>query len=402
MISGSESTYRVRINGVGGDGLITVSIADNAAIFDLYGNHLGLGLVSDPVAVSTTKPWVQSIVPLVTTPTNQPVVFQVTFSRDMQPASVTVDDFTLVGDGTAIGQITSVTPTANPAVYEVLTGGLVGTGRLGLDISPAAILQDQASGQRLSGTFTDTQFALVDTNGPLVNNILPMDANPTQETTLHFLVSFDKEVDPATVLNSSFTVEGPVGSLWTVSGASQDPIFSNQWIITVQSTGASANGSLVLSVPISGGIRDLAGNLLERDYGSGQSYSITSVAPGVSSIILADPNPTRASLLGYYISFSEDINPQTLNPSDFVVQTVSGTASGVVSSITGSGNQYLVLVTVTDGDGQLRLDTANNTDIRNLAGVKISAAGYTGVKFMTFCFSHLLLFPQPQRPSDRV
>ena len=377
-ISGSESTYRVRINGVGGAGLITISIADNAAIFDLYGNQLGLGLVSDPVAVSTTKPWVQSIVPLVTTPTNQPVVFQVTFSRDMQPASVTVDDFTLVGDGTAIGQITSVTPTANPAVYEVLTGGLVGTGRLGLDISPAAILQDQASGQRLSGTFTDTQFALVDTNGPLVNNILPMDANPTQETTLHFLVSFDKEVDPATVLNSSFTVVGPVGSLWTVSGASQDPIFSNQWIITVQSTGASANGSLVLSVPISGGIRDLAGNLLERDYGSGQSYSITSVAPGVSSIILADPNPTRASLLGYYISFSEDINPQTLNPSDFVVQTVSGTASGVVSSITGSGNQYLVLVTVTDGDGQLRLDTANDTDIRNLAGVKINAAGYTG------------------------
>ncbi len=385
-ISGSETTYRVRINGIGSDGLITVSIADNAAIFDLYGNQLGLGLASNPVAVSTTKPWVQSIVPLVGTPTNQPVVFQVTFSKDMQPASVTVDDFTLVGDGTAVGQIISVTPTANAAVYEVLTGGLVGTGRLGLDISPAAILQDQATGQRLTGTFTDTQFALVDTNGPLVTSILPMDANPSQETTLHFRVSFDKEVDPVTVVNSAFTVVGPVGTTWVVSTATQDPTFANQYIIAVQSTGAAANGALVLSVPTTGGIRDLAGNLLERSFDSGQSYSITSAAPGVSSIILADPNPTRASLLGYYISFSEDIDPQTLNPSDFVVETVSGTASGVVSSISGSGNQYLVLVTITDGDGQLRLDTANDSEIRNLAGVKINAQGYTGGQIYDILF----------------
>lgn len=381
-VTGAEDTYRFRVNGVSGSGTIKVTIPNNAPIFDTLGNPLAAGGEATVSGVNRNTPSVRSITPSVTTPTRGPdLTFEVLFSKPIQSATVNAADFVLIGDGQSVGRVVSVTPdSVNPALYRVLVSGLAGQGRLGLDISPAAIIID-TQGFPVPTGFSDGQLAIVDTVGPLVFTVVPLDSNPTNQTTLRYSVTFDKQLDGATVTPAGFTLVQPSGGTWVVTQVVADPLKNNTYIVTVQASGAIGNGDLYLVVPTSGSIRDLAGNPLARTYNQGQPYRVTSISPAVESVGILDANPTKASLVGYLVTFTQDVDPTTVNPEDFLLisqplpgQTV-GYARGVVSSITGTGNQFQIYVTITDGDGRLRLEVAPGADIRNLAGEKLNTSG---------------------------
>jgi hypothetical protein len=146
----------------------------------------------------------------------------------------------------------------------------------------------------------------------------------------------------------------------------------------VQSGEIDADGIAVASPLVAGGatVRDAASNnaTLSFTAPSLSSVLVDSAAPSVSAISLAGSSPTNAASLGYTVAFSEGVTG--VDVSDFTL-TASGTASGNIASISGSGSSYAVTVNSVTGTGNLRLDlNSSGTGIADSAGNAISA-GYS-------------------------
>jgi large repetitive protein len=118
---------------------------------------------------------------------------------------------------------------------------------------------------------------------------------------------------------------------------------------------------------------DAAGNV------ANQAFTLTLVdAPSVTSIVRAGGASGTvagsASSVQYTVTFSESVTG--VDASDFAL-TATGTASGNVASVSGSGTTYTVTVDSISGDGTIRLDlNSAGTGIQNGSSVGI-AAGYT-------------------------
>lgn len=67
----------------------------------------------------------------------------------------------------------------------------------------------------------------------------------------------------------------------------------------------------------------------------------------------------------YTVTFSEDVDGVSID--DFLLNT-TGSASGNIASISGSGSSYTVTVDTITGEGDLRLDLNDGTDINDGAG----------------------------------
>nr|WP_052170063.1 Ig-like domain-containing protein [Massilia sp. JS1662] len=118
---------------------------------------------------------------------------------------------------------------------------------------------------------------------------------------------------------------------------------------------------------------DAAGNVSNL----AQTITVQSV-PTVSSIVRAGGAGAgvagSAASVDYTVTFSESVTG--VDASDFGL-TATGTASGTISAVSGSGTTYTVTVNSLTGDGTLRLDLNNSgTGILNGSSVAIGG-GYT-------------------------
>jgi len=123
---------------------------------------------------------------------------------------------------------------------------------------------------------------------------------------------------------------------------------------------------------------DAAGNSSYQFF----TFTVTG-GPQVASIVRAGGAAalTSAGSVSYVVSFSEAVTG--VDASDFTL-TTSGSASGTISSVTGSGDTYTVTVDNAAGDGMLRLDlNASGTGIANGMSQPI-VAGYTAGQTYTF------------------
>jgi gliding motility-associated-like protein len=130
---------------------------------------------------------------------------------------------------------------------------------------------------------------------------------------------------------------------------------------TIQSTSNSTDAILTLN-----------------NIGSTSGVIIDAQPPTVSSITATTPSnatPTSASSLIYTVTFSEAVTG--VDQTDFTVTTTSGSATGAVTSVSGSGSTYTVTVSSISGTGSLRLDlNSSGTGIADLANNAISG-GFT-------------------------
>jgi hypothetical protein len=117
---------------------------------------------------------------------------------------------------------------------------------------------------------------------------------------------------------------------------------------------------------------DSAGNVSSAS--SGATIAVDAGAPAVASIVRAGSANTNGATVSYTVTFNESVTGVDL--ADFVL-TAGGTASGTLSSISGSGSSYTVDVSGASGDGTLRLDLkGSGTGIADLAANAIST-GFT-------------------------
>lgn len=196
---------------------------------------------------------------------------------------------------------------------------------------------------------------------------------------------------------------GPTGMALSTTQVSQTQATAGSTVATLSSTDISAvtyqfaTGNGVIDADngrfvISGNTFKVAGASLTTgtyhvylsatDAAGNASYQIFSLnvvdTPSVTSIVRAAGSPSgvaaNATGISYTVTFDQSVTG--VDASDFAL-TSTGTASGTISSVSGSGTTYTVSVNALSGDGTLRLDLNNSgTGIVNGSSQAISG-GYT-------------------------
>lgn len=229
--SGQADTVSLTVTAVGGD--------NTSPTLDFFANNVADGPIFD----------------------TQTVIYTVTFSEAMDASTVGAVDFENIG--TATGTINSVTPTGNPAVFEVSLTPQSSSGTLQLQIIEGANLADP------SGNLLDTAMAITD---PVIITINPDTAKPTVTSiannvddgpifdlsTVTYTVIFSEAMNASTIDTSDFENAGSPSAAITSVNPTGDPA-----VFQVTVLPGSGSGTLQLQVREGANLEDLAGLALD-------------------------------------------------------------------------------------------------------------------------------------------
>ena len=207
---------------------------------------------------------------------------------------------------------------------------------------------------------------------PVALSMSPLGQNPTSQSAASFTVLFSEPVNGVDVSDFSLLANGVSGiSVVSVSGS------NTAYTVTVNTGVGSGNLTLVLNDNDS--IVDLSGRPL-RGVGTASSVLtshplllIDRVPPIVDTISALDPLFTRSNSARYRFTFSEPVTG--VDVTDFAL-IVNGSLSGVsITSVTGSGANYVVTVTATSGNGTVALRLVDDDSIVDIASVPLAGTG---------------------------
>jgi hypothetical protein len=227
-----------------------------------------------------------------------------------------------------------------------------------------------------------TSGVLVDSIAPAVSSV-GVPANGTYGTgqTLAFTVDFSENVlvttgggtpSIAVTLDTGGTVQATyVGGSGTSTLMFACTVASGE----VDLTGIAVGSSISLN---GGAIKDAATNaavLTLNSVASTAAVLVDTTPPVVNAIDIAGTSPNNASSETYTVTFDKPVNG--VDATDFAV-VGTGTASGAITTVSGSGTTWTVTVGSVVGDGTLRLDlNASGDPITDNYGNTLNAA-HTG------------------------
>ncbi|QDS98747.1 FG-GAP repeat domain-containing protein [Adhaeretor mobilis] len=362
-----QNQFRVsHITGDVDDNLITYADSDEKL--------LTLAQPNTPSSVVEVSPILSaSLTQLDATPTNASAVrYSVEFSDEV--TGVGIDDFSLATTGSAAGSVSSVTE-ITPSSYEVTIGTVTGAGTLRLDLVDDDSILD-TGGKPLGSYGVGNGKVIgeayeVDRVAPLVTSILLEGTNLTSADTVSFLVNFGEAVSGVDTSDFSLaSTETAAGNISEVAATT-----ANQYRVTVDSI--SGDGTLQLNLVDDDSIIDsvlnpLAGAGNGNGEFAGEFFSIDNTGPSVLSIVTTMPTATSLATLTYEVTFDEPV--EAVDNSDFELIT-TGTVSGFVQSVTGSGTVRTITIANVVGEGTLRLDLNDDDSVLDLVG---NALGGTG------------------------
>lgn len=326
------------------------------------------------VTIDTTGPGFSSIKLLSPSPTKGPeVTYRVTFNEAV--LSVHTLDFNLYSTGTAAGNISSVSADSGTTV-DVTVNSVSGTGTLKLGRSYSTDIVDLAGNAMPNGSYSDEAFQ-IDNTGPSVKTInrLSPSTTTTNSTSVTYRVTFNEAVTGVDA--GDFSLSSPDG---TVSGTIVGVISTDPTIFDVTVNSISGSGTLRLDLKSSGtGITDLTANPVSGGFTGGALYTFDMTRPTVLSIKRLDPAESTTHLpnVTYQVTFSENVTG--VDVSDFSVTCTSGTASGIIASVSASsGSTVNVSVNSITGIGDLRLDLKSSAGINDTVGNTINGGFTTG------------------------
>lgn len=347
-ITGTGNTYYVNINGVGGDGDLRLDFIGEVVDFDGNTNRDKY----DRGEIYTIDNTVPSIIRIARrNPTIQKtnladLEFLVTLSEEIQTATLQTFDFTVVGTPTAT--ISSVTRLSATQYSVKLTNVSRVNGDIRIDYT--------GSITDLAGNFSNTRFSggesyTIDLVLPTVSSItrLTPATQRTSSTTVVWNIRFSEDIQPSSFTIADLALAGtPAGTISSITRVSDI-----SYNVTV--TGVTGNGNLYLN--FSGDIIDIAGNLNKTAYNTPNYYIIDQSGFSVVSISRYIPiqQYTNQTNVTFRVVFSDPMTSSSVNESDFKVRT-TGTATGNIDFVYGSGNTYYVNVSGVSGDGSLFVD----------------------------------------------
>ena len=178
-----------------------------------------------------------------------------------------------------------------------------------------------------------------------------------------------EEIDPSNLPSNTTT---PVSFTTPLSGVTLSPSGA-----TISSLAADNAGGLFATLQT--GTKTYYYGTLDASL---YAADLSAIVPTVSSINRAGANPNNASSEQFTVSFNEAVTG--VDTSDFTLAK-TGSATGTIASISGSGATYTVTVNGVAGDGSLGLNlNASGTGITDSGGNAISG-GFTG---QTYTIDH--------------
>lgn len=206
-----------------------------------------------------------------------------------------------------------------------------------------------------------------------VSSIKRLNPDPTNADLVNYQVTFTDSVSGVDasdfVLNGSVSGAGIAG----VTGS------GNSYLVSINTGAGDGNlrldliddDSIVTSLGIPLGWEGAGnGNF------SGESYFADKTPPAVLSIAPANPNPTNAATVDFAVIFSESVTG--VDSSDFSLSSANGAA---LTSITGSGANYVATVATGSGNDTLRLDFIDNDSVVDSAGNATLAGFASGASY---------------------
>jgi hypothetical protein len=338
-------------------------------------NAGGPGAVSNAVGVTMSPPSVTGITAAGTTPTAAATIaFDVTFSVPV--TGVDPGDFTLVTTGGITGaSVASVTGTG--ASYQVTVNTGASSGSIRLDLVDNDSITDGASplgGAGAGNGNAQGPVYSIDRTVPLVQSIVVVGGSPgpvRAGTVVAYDVTFTRNVTGVDTSDFSTNLTGSAAAaIGAITGGG-----------SVYRVTYTVNGSGTVRVVVldDDSIADTLGNKLggtgagNGAYLSGPLLTIDGTAPSVTAITRnAAVNAAAGSSVGFTVRFSEAVTG--VDAGDFRL-VASGTATGTVSSMAGSGDTYTVTISIIGGGGTLRLDLADDDSIADAAGLKLGGTG---------------------------
>lgn len=256
--------------------------------------------------------------------------------------------------------------------------------------SNAAVLMLPSPGN--SGSLGASKAIVIDGVSPQIGSTgLPSDGIYGAGQSLDFTVQYSEAV----VVNQAggtpylqLTLDtGATARASYVSGSGSDTL-TFRYIVAAGDL--DANGiEVASSISLSNGtIKDAAGNnaaLTGLTYAVTAGIQVDGVAPLVTGIARVGSEFTNASSVQYQVTFAESVTG--IDSSDFVL-TGTGTATGQIASVVGSGANYTATVTGLSGAGTLRLDLkASSTGIVDMHGNAIVGGFISGEVYTIDTFS---------------
>ncbi|NOT04934.1 MAG: lamin tail domain-containing protein [Anaerolineales bacterium] len=268
-----------------------------------------------------------------TTPTNaSSLIIRVTFSEPV--TGVSTDDFVVTG---ATGTSISIT-TVNNSVYDVaISGGdltTLLTGIVGLDLSNAPTITDlvfnplPASQPAIDETYTLDKISPTVTVEQAIGQ-----ADPASTIPVNFTVVFSEAINASTFTTGDITQTGTISSsliTWIITDSGDHTTFN------LSATAVAGNGTLI-PILAAGKVTDDAGNNNAASPTPGDSVTFNdNVLPTVTiNQAVGQIDPSSTLPINFSVVFSEPIIASIFTSSDIIQ---SGTALGIVWSITDSGN----------------------------------------------------------------
>jgi len=294
-----------------------------------------------------------------------------TFSEAMDPLTTTPITFTLKQGTTAvIGTVTyaGVTATFNPLSNLAPSTTYTATITTGT--------RDLA-GNALASTFvwSFTTGATPDTTAPTVSFTVPANAATAVAINQNITAAFSEAMDPLTITPITFTLkQGTTAVVGVVTYAGVTATFNPL---------SSLAPSTTYTATVTTGAKDLAGNPLATGFSWGFTTGVAAdtTPPTVSSTVPASAATGVASNQTINATFSEVMDPLTINTANFLVAGVTGTvAYNVVSrtaTFTPASNlaaNTVYAATITTG----ARDLAGNALASNFAWSFTTAAATSG------------------------
>jgi Domain of unknown function (DUF4347)/Bacterial Ig-like domain/RTX calcium-binding nonapeptide repeat (4 copies) len=390
-VLGSGRNYTVLVNtGTGNTGSVRLNVVDNDSI-QTTGTPLGSTGKNNgdkpgevytidripPKVFSINRKSVDALTAAAT------VVYTVTF--DMNVTGVDTADFALVATGitgASVASVTPIFPAGSPGVktknYEVTVNTGSGNGDLRLTIvDNDTIVSDDTrrvvlgGAGLVNGNYTIGAVYNIDKTPPVVSAITRSAAETLNANSVAYTVTFSQNVTGVDLEDFAIAATGITGA----SISSVSAIDARNYTVTLNT--GSGDGTLGLNVVDNDSIKNALGVVL-GDTGSGngnftgQTYNIIKSAPIAAGITLVNPNPIAAGSVNYAVTFNQDVTG--VDATDFAL-AASGLAGTSITSVTGSGKNYNVLVNTGNGSGSLGLNLVDNDSIQNVVSLPLGGVG---------------------------
>ena len=367
-VSGSGTATRVvSVGSITGDGTISISIAANTG--NDGSNATPAVGPSSSFNVDNTAPAISISPPSASYAKGAGTVTYTVSYNDLNFKSSTLTKSSIQLNSTS-GANANVATNCAGSTCTVTLSSFTGNGTLGISVA-AGSASDLAG--NLAPAAGPSAIFTVDTTVPAVSISQPSTPLTTSGPVSYTITYSDANFQDSTLLTSAKVTLNKTG---TAAGVvSVDSSSGSSRTVTISSI--SGDGTLGISVA-SGSATDLAGNT-PPTAGPSTTFNVDNSGPAIT-VSAPSATITSGGAVSYTVSYNDpNIGGITLGPTDITVNR-TGTATGTVTGVSGTGNSRTITIGSISGNGTLGITIVGGTAtdiLGNLASATAASATFT-------------------------